>query len=54
MVILKEIGEEPVLLKKEILGFALNRMQYALMNECWRLVEVCYVTRVKDFIPSVV
>lgn len=37
--ILKEIGQTPVLLKKEIVGFALNRVQYALLSECWRLIE---------------
>ena len=36
----KEIGQEPVKIKKELLGFVLNRMQYALMNECWRLISV--------------
>lgn len=40
--ILKEIGQTPVLLKKEIVGFALNRVQYALLSECWRLIEVCW------------
>ena len=40
MTILKEIGEVPVLIKKEVSGFVLNRLQYALMNECWRLVQV--------------
>lgn len=39
MSLMKEIGLSPVLLKKEIDGFALNRMQYALLNECWRLIE---------------
>lgn len=36
--ILKEIGQTPVLLKKELVGFALNRIQYALLSECWRLL----------------
>lgn len=36
--LMKEIGQKPVALKKEIAGFALNRIQYALINECWRLV----------------
>jgi hypothetical protein len=40
MTIMKEIGQTPVLLKKEIPGFALNRIQYALMMECWRLIQV--------------
>lgn len=39
MQIMKEIGMSPVLLKKELEGFALNRMQYALLSECWRLIQ---------------
>lgn len=39
MKIMKEIGQTPVLLKKEIRGFALNRVQYALLSECWRLIQ---------------
>lgn len=34
-----EIGQSPVTINKEIPGFALNRLQYALMNECYNLVE---------------
>jgi len=37
--ILKEIGQSPILLKKELPGFALNRIQYALISECFRLIE---------------
>jgi len=37
--LMKEIGQKPVVCKKEIYGFAINRMQYAIINECWRLVE---------------
>jgi L-gulonate 3-dehydrogenase len=37
--IMKEIGQVPVKLKKEIVGFGLNRIQYALLAECWRLVQ---------------
>ena len=33
------IGQSPVVLKKEIPGFALNRIQYCILNECWRMVE---------------
>ncbi len=36
--IMKEIGQVPVSLTREVPGFALNRMQYALLNECFRLV----------------
>lgn len=38
--LMSEIGQKPVVLKKEIDGFALNRIQYALINECWRMVKV--------------
>lgn len=33
-----EIGQKPVSLSREIEGFALNRVQYAILNEVWRLV----------------
>lgn len=36
---MEEIGQKPVTLSREIEGFALNRIQYAILNECWRLVE---------------
>ena len=29
-----------MLLKKEVNGFIINRLQYALLMEAWRLVEV--------------
>jgi len=32
------LGQRPVTLKKEIQGFATNRIQYAILNEVWRLV----------------
>ena len=37
--IMSKIGQRPVLIKKEIDGFGLNRMQYAVINEAWRLVS---------------
>ncbi|XP_038210766.1 lambda-crystallin homolog [Zerene cesonia] len=37
--IMLEIGQEPVLLSREIDGFVLNRIQYAILNEAWRLVS---------------
>ncbi|RVE54370.1 hypothetical protein evm_000855 [Chilo suppressalis] len=37
--IMLEIGQEPVSLTREIDGFVLNRIQYAILNEVWRLVE---------------
>lgn len=36
--IMTEIGQTPVVLSREIDGFALNRIQYAILNEAWRLV----------------
>ncbi|XP_026486372.1 lambda-crystallin [Vanessa tameamea] len=37
--IMIEIGQEPVSLSREIDGFVLNRIQYAILNEVWRLVD---------------
>jgi L-gulonate 3-dehydrogenase len=37
--ILREIGQSPIVIKKEINGFIVNRLQYALVMEAWRLVE---------------
>ncbi|XP_043207249.1 lambda-crystallin homolog [Amphibalanus amphitrite] len=34
-----EIGQSPISLNKEMPGFALNRIQYAILNECWYLVS---------------
>ncbi|OWF45011.1 lambda-crystallin-like [Mizuhopecten yessoensis] len=34
-----EIGQAPVVLNKEIDGFVLNRIQYAIIGECWNLVK---------------
>ncbi|XP_029056124.1 lambda-crystallin homolog [Osmia bicornis bicornis] len=36
--IMTEIGQKPVVFSREIDGFALNRIQYAILNEAWRLV----------------
>eukprot|EP00055_Hartaetosiga_balthica_P004142 m.10290 g.10290 ORF g.10290 m.10290 type:complete len:328 (-) comp3648_c0_seq1:2581-3564(-) len=33
------IGQAPVVLNKEVNGFIINRLQYALLMEAWRLVE---------------
>lgn len=38
--LMTEIGQKPVLLKKEVSGFAVNRIQYALINECYRMFQV--------------
>lgn len=37
--IMEEIGQKPVTLSREVEGFALNRIQYAILNETWRLIE---------------
>ncbi len=46
--ILKGIGQAPVVAKKEINGFIVNRLQYALIMEAWRLVEVSTRTGTVD------
>ncbi|XP_022214106.1 lambda-crystallin homolog [Drosophila obscura] len=45
--LMDEIGQKPVTLSREIEGFALNRIQYAILNETWRLVEAG-ILNVKD------
>ncbi|XP_004467587.1 lambda-crystallin homolog [Dasypus novemcinctus] len=37
--LMKTIGQSPVRVLKEVDGFALNRLQYAVISEAWRLVE---------------
>lgn len=37
--IMEEIGQTPVSLSKEVPGFVVNRLQYALLNEAWNLVS---------------
>ncbi|KAF4087268.1 hypothetical protein AMELA_G00093460 [Ameiurus melas] len=37
--LMSEVGQAPVRLRREIDGFALNRVQYAIIAECWRLVK---------------
>ncbi|XP_061176142.1 lambda-crystallin-like [Saccostrea echinata] len=37
--LMTEIGQVPVIVKKEIDGFVLNRIQYSIIGECWRLYE---------------
>ena len=39
-----EIGQEPIVVKKEIDGFILNRLQGAVLNEALRLVGEGYVS----------
>ena len=42
--LLKDLGKVPIVEKKELNGFVLNRLQYALIMEAWRLVEVSVVS----------
>ena len=37
--VMKDIGMKPVVAKKECDGFILNRLQYAVLQEGWRLVQ---------------
>ncbi|KAF5272431.1 hypothetical protein FQA39_LY07899 [Lamprigera yunnana] len=36
--LMEEIGQAPVTLSREITGFAVNRIQFAILNESWNLV----------------
>ncbi len=38
----EKVGQVPILVKKELQGFILNRLQAALLMEAWRLVEEDY------------
>ncbi len=38
----EKVGQVPILVKKEIEGFILNRLQAALLMEAWRLVKEDY------------
>ncbi len=37
--LMKEIGKSPVVLKKEVTGFIVNRVQVAFLRECFNLIE---------------
>ncbi|XP_059356079.1 lambda-crystallin-like [Carassius carassius] len=37
--LMMDVGQAPVRLRREIDGFALNRVQYAIIAESWRLVQ---------------
>ena len=41
---MKSIGQSPIVVKKEIQGFILNRLQGALINEALRLAEGDYAS----------
>jgi 3-hydroxyacyl-CoA dehydrogenase len=40
----EKVGQVPILVKREVEGFILNRLQAALLNEAWRLVKEDYVS----------
>ena len=40
----QEIAQSPVLIKKEVDSFIVNRLQGALLNEAFRLVEDGYIS----------
>jgi L-gulonate 3-dehydrogenase len=40
----EKVGQVPIIVKREVQGFILNRLQAALLNEAWRLVKEDYVT----------
>jgi 3-hydroxyacyl-CoA dehydrogenase len=42
--LLSQVGQQPILVRREIRGFILNRLQGALLNEAFRLVDEGYVT----------
>lgn len=37
--LMKNVGQSPVVLKKQVDGFALNRLQYPVINGAWQLVR---------------
>ena len=52
--LMKELGQSPVVIKKEVNGFLFNRLQYAVIMEAWRLVEVREIEAVKKSFESIV
>ena len=42
--LLERAGQAPILIRKEVEGFVLNRLQASLLREAWRLVEEGYVS----------
>jgi len=42
--LLADLGQKPIVMNKELPGFALNRVQYAILNEMWRLVNGGYLS----------
>ncbi|WP_174803895.1 3-hydroxyacyl-CoA dehydrogenase [Martelella limonii] len=50
--LMKEVGQVPVSLTREVDGFVLNRLQGALLNEAWALYEEGYAS-IKDIDATV-
>lgn len=46
--LLTAVGQKPVVLQREISGFLVNRLQYALLNESYRLLESGVISSVED------
>jgi L-gulonate 3-dehydrogenase len=42
--LMDRVGQEPVVVNREVEGFILNRLQGALLNEAWALFEAGYAT----------
>jgi L-gulonate 3-dehydrogenase len=42
--LMEGVGQEPVVVNRELDGFILNRLQGALLNEAWALFEAGYAT----------
>lgn len=42
--LMERVGQEPVVVNREVEGFILNRLQGALLNEAWALFEAGYAT----------
>jgi L-gulonate 3-dehydrogenase len=40
----QRVGQVPIIVKREVPGFILNRLQAALLNEAWRLVKEDFVS----------
>lgn len=40
----EKVGQVPIIVKREVQGFILNRLQAALLHEAWRLVKEDYVS----------
>lgn len=50
----KQIGKQPIVLRREIAGFVANRLQYALLREAYALVEagICSVADIDHAVEA--